>query len=219
MGGEPGLSDVPIQLIMPGAQLPGMFFCAGSAIVSCMLIILGGFLGSGRKILSRKIAERHGLYFYTIADKKLHSFSVAKDGAIHERIQRAKTDDMRMRIYGRAIAEFPRLRKMYPDVILEDVFHRARPREYFIAEAQKYFDNVIFVWIESDEASVADRLALMKKKGLIDSIETSLHRRRRSMENFEELKPGTLSFYHTKSDDRAAERLWDLIMKHAGDSE
>ena len=100
---------------------------------------------------------------------------------------------------------------MYPDLIIDDAFHREEAREYFFSEAKKYFNRVVFVWIDSAEPDVAVRMQHMKEVGMIESVEGALLKRQRTAAKFQPLHPGVPVFTCVKGDDAEADALWQLI--------
>jgi predicted kinase len=180
-----------------------------------MLILLGGFLGSGRKVLARRLAKKHGLYPYDMEQHKLHGHFFNKKGEVVEYSTVARTDEGRMRIYRQALQDFPRLSKMHPDVIIERTFHRKGPREYFFTEARNYFDPVIFVWVTSDGAYVQKRLSKMSRKRLVASVDTASRERETAEREFQPFETEPVTFFNEGNADEAAERLWALIQEAA----
>lgn len=178
-----------------------------------MLICLGGFLGSGRRILARKVANKYGLHLYDAESKKAHLHVFDKNGRVKEVLQRPTTDELRRFLFSRIIEDFPKLAKMYPDMIIHDAFHRAKPRTYFFAEAKKYFDPVVFIWIDSDEAHVEARVRHMQEIGLVGRFETAVQRRKKAVLAFEQLGPDTPVFKCVQADDAEVEALWALIQE------
>lgn len=181
-----------------------------------MLICLGGFFGSGRRILAHRLSARLGFHYYDLDAKKFHRYDITPNKTVRERIQQPNSDKERMRIYDNALKDFPLASKMYHDVILDDAFHRQEPREYFLKEARNYFDQVILVWVESDEASLEGRFIEMKRRGLIRNVESAMRRRKRAERNFQEFAVPPLTFRHTTSDDEATEALARLVSGETG---
>ena len=176
-----------------------------------MLICLGGFLGSGRRILARKLAEKHQFHLYNIGSKKIHRHVFKKNGRVKEVVLQPNTEKLRLFLYERIIEDFPRLSKMHPDTIVNDEFHRETPREYFLAEARKYFGTVVFIWIDSDEIHVRGRLRDMVEIGMLPDFGRALKGWRRATRTFDPPKPDTRVFRCANADDVEAEALWALI--------
>ena len=176
-----------------------------------MLIVLGGFLGSGRSGLARLLASKAGFYYYSLHEKKMHHLSLDENRRIHERIMEPGTDALRMRMYREALKEFPMISKMHENVIVDDAFHRAQPRGFFLKEARAYFNPVVFVWVESPDETVEPRLRIMEHNGVITSVTTALRRRKQVIKEFEPFASRPLVFFHRISDERAAEALYGFI--------
>lgn len=182
-----------------------------------MLVVLGGLLGSGTRTLANELAMKYGLYRYEIDSKKLRKPVLGPHGNFT--ILQPNTDEERLRIYKNIFKDFPLLSKMYPDVIVDDVFHRKSPREYFLSEARKYYESVVFVWIDSDDESVKIRLTRMEKAGKVPSFAEAMHRREWAQSTLQLPVPPPLRFsYWVSGDERiAAEQtaaLWKLIQQH-----
>lgn len=180
-----------------------------------MLICLGGFLGSGRRILARRLSTRLKFYYYDTESKKLHRHTFNKSGHVREETQHSTTDKEQLFIYEKILKDFPLISKMHRDVVIDDSFHRAKPREYFLVEARKYFDTIVFVWIDSDEEHVANRFRLMQITGMTNGIRGALQRREREQKEFEPFESSPLTFHHALSNDKAAGRLIELIRTEA----
>lgn len=176
-----------------------------------MLICLGGFLGSGRRILARKLAERHRFHLYDIGSKKIRRHVFKKNGRVKEVALQPNTEELRLFLYQRIIEDFPRVSKMYPDTIVNDEFHREMPREYFLSEARKYFDPVVFIWIDSDEIHAKGRLRHMVEIGMLPDLGRALKGWRRATRTFDPPKPDTRMFRCVNADNAEAEELWALI--------
>lgn len=177
-----------------------------------MLVCLAGFLGSGRKILARKLSKKYGFHYYDVDKKKFHTFvRNARSGSVRERTVRPRTDAERSRIFEHVISDLPLLSKMYKQVVLDDAFHRELPREYFLKEARKYFDRVVLVWIESSEEDAHERLEAMQKRGLIASTKEGVRRRKRAQATFQSFAYTPPTFLYRKSERGAIQKLHALI--------
>ncbi|HTR18613.1 MAG TPA: hypothetical protein VMH91_01370 [Candidatus Paceibacterota bacterium] len=175
-----------------------------------MLILLGGFLGSGRKMLAKQLAYRQKFYLYDTEAKKMHHPEFQSDGSVKEVTEPPKSEEQRMFLYKRIVDDFPRLSKMYPDTVIEEAFHRIGPRDYFITEAKKFFDPVVFVWVDSDEAHVEERMRRMVKLGLVKNLSEAMNRRRRAARHFNQ-DPSMRVFKCVKADSAEADALWTLV--------
>ena len=190
---------------------------------SRMLVVLGGLLGNGARTLADQLAARFGLYHYDIARKKIRHPTFDRRGDF--RILQPRTDKDRVKVYENVCKDFPLLSKMYPDVVVDDTFHRDIPREYFLSEARKYYTPVVFVWIESDEASVRVRLERIRQAGKIESVDGALRRREKAHAKQQPFPPATPIFFHRTSGkegiaaqqiaDQKISALWELIQEHA----
>ena len=178
---------------------------------SLMLVVLGGLLGSGRRVLARKLAEQQHFHLYDMDAKYPHRHVFDETGRAKEVTVRLHTDEARLSLYKRVLEDMPKLSKMHPNIVLEDPFTRAKPRDAFFNAARKHFDRVVFVWIDSDEPNVTKRLELMRRKGLIQSIQTALERRKMVAAGLERLDPSTRVFKCMLADDVETKALWTLI--------
>ena len=176
-----------------------------------MLIVLGGFLGSGRKALAQKLADCKGMYLYDMEAKYMHTLVRGKDGTVSEVKRRPTKDFQRLWIYQRVLQELPMLSKLHPDTIVDAVFQRRQPRKYFLEEAKKYFKPVVFVWIDSDESHVEERLRWMKARRIIPTVEDGIRRRQAAANLFDGLDPGERVFKCVRGDAAEADALWTLI--------
>ena len=175
-----------------------------------MIILLGGFLGSGRRVLARKIAKRLGFYYYNIERKKLRAFKFNTNREVRHRTIQPRSDVERRRMYAQVVEEFPLLSKMYPDIVIDDAFHRAGPREYFFSEAKRYFRDMVFVWVDSDEKWVGERFVHMLKKKVIRSIEDARRRRLSAKKRFQPFKDEPITFISGSIADREKD-VEDLV--------
>jgi predicted kinase len=181
-----------------------------------MLIVLGGLLGSGRRILADELALRYGLYHHDIDRKKLRWPPRVRGDRV--RILQPRSDEERLGVYKSALTEFSMLSKMYPDVIVDEGFHRELPREYFLSHAKDYYDPVIFIWIDSDDRSVRERLGRRHKEGRLESVEGALRIRKKQMAIVQEPQPTVLRFNHTLSEEDPFSLLWEKIQESKGSS-
>ena len=180
-----------------------------------MLIVLGGFLGSGRHILARKLAERMGFYYYDSEGKKPRRGFIDKNHMLRERIIRPMNDEARTRYYELILDDFRVGSKMYPDIVVDDSLHRKKPRDFFLHEARKYFDKIAFVWVDTPEESVAEHFSKMNELKIIRSIEKASARRARHIKNFEQFGPETPVFFHHKTGKHSVGRLMRLVREGA----
>lgn len=174
-----------------------------------MLIVLGGFLGSGRAILARLLAEQARFHYYPLLDKKKY-LHFDKKHQLHERIMEPSTDPARMQMYRETLKDFPLISKMYNDVVIDDAFHREKPREFFLEEARAYFNPVVFVWIESPDETVEPRLQEAERVGFVPNVPAALRKRKQMIKEFEPFS-GSLVFFHRISNKRAARELLGLV--------
>jgi len=163
--------------------------------------------------MADKLAQTFGLHLYDIGRKKLRSPLLDRDGNFQ--VLRSRTDKERLRIFGSVLREFPLLSKMYADVIVSDTFHRSVPREYFLSEARKYFNPVVFIWIESDESSVPHRLKRMQQSGRIKSASEALRIREQSATVLQAPPPAIPRFLCTHPQKSQSAELWELIKQQA----
>lgn len=115
----------------------------------------------------------------------------------------------RMVLYRRVLEDLPRLSKMYLDVVVDAGFPRAISRDFFFSEARKYFDDVLFVWVELDEESVRRKL----NKRDENFAKWSVHKRELTKNEFQAPDPSTTVFKYTGGDftDETLEAFYDLV--------
>lgn len=180
-----------------------------------MLIVLGGFYGSGRKIFAKKLAARHQFHLYDMEAVRSRSFRFTNAG-VREATRWERSDMERGHLYRKVLETFPIVSKTYPDTIVEDGFHRRKLREFFLKGAAEYFKPVVFVWIDSDESHVEERLRRMKRSRIAGSVEEGIRRRRGAARTFDGLAPETRVFKCVRADDAEVAALWTLIEREAG---
>lgn len=176
---------------------------------SGMIIVLGGFVYSGRHILARHLAEITGGYLYPVTDKKLQKPAVSEDGVLISEAVHPNTDHEYEFLYDKIAADLPRLVKMHDTIIIDDPFHREGPRERFLASAKK-LDKTIFIWIDSPDEMVKTRIPyLVRVKAAKDEADAyaKLEIRKSQMQFF--MPP--LIFVHRISNREAGERLKKFI--------
>lgn len=183
-----------------------------------MIVLLGGFVGSSRRALAPLVARELGFHYYDLSDKKMRRHRFTRDGALHRDAIPPRTDEARRALYEKATRDFPLLAKMYPDTLIDDIFHRKESREYLFKEAGKYFGKSCFVWIESSEEVVEERIQHMEAKGRVRSANVALQRREKMKKNFEPFVPPPLTFTCTSftdltSDARALAALIRVQLK------
>ncbi len=176
-----------------------------------MLIVLGGLIGDGRWVLSRKLASQYKFHLYDINNKRMHRHVLEKSGEVRETIESPRTDEMRLLLYERVLEDFGKISKMYPDTIVQDWFHRIRPRSTFLRDAANYFDSVVFVWIESEERYLLPRLQHMVEKGAIKNIEAAVRQREKAIGSLQRPDGPTPIFNCTTASHTEVEALWNLI--------
>ena len=108
---------------------------------------------------------------------------------------------------------------MHANAIVDDSFHRETPREYFLSGARKYYKEVIFVWVESDEASVGERLEHMQKLGMIRSVAEATQRRRSAIETLQLPASSVLRFFFSTSGKKQVAAVWELIQQRMNPKE
>jgi hypothetical protein len=175
-----------------------------------MLLVLGGFLGSGRKLLAQEFSQRTGFYYYDM-DAQLMSEYVLTEGVVRERKRRIRNNVVRLELLRRVLGEFKLLSKMHPDVVLDGSFHRKELREFFLREAGNYFDRVEFVWVESSDESAAARAPQMVGKDMITTTEEAMRRRDRAKRNFEPFATPLPTVVYEHGDKQAIDRLIELV--------
>jgi predicted kinase len=173
-----------------------------------MLIVFGGFPGSGRRKLAKEAAKRLGYHYYDIDQKKLLRRIHTKEG-VREWMAHPNSDDQRLLLNSKVVADFRMLSKMYVNVVLDDIFHRALPREEFFAKAQKYFGTLLFVWIELNDESAKERLC---RRGPPYS-ERAVRRRELAQKEFQAFTVPVPIFSFAGSVDDAQGTFYEFIRK------
>jgi len=172
-----------------------------------MLIILGGYIGSGRRALARELALRQELH---LIDLSRFDFRLITRGGGH--VAKVPTTARDSYACTKAIQEFPLLSKMYANVIIEHVMHLKGPRTLLFEAARKYFDRVVFVWVESEEGP-DERFALMMRNKVIRSLESGRRERQQQMEEFEPFGTPPITFIRKADSTLAAKELWELVQR------
>lgn len=181
-----------------------------------MLLMLGGLIGSGRKMLAQQIALAHNFHPYDARRYSIKQFYVDPRGRRVERAQSSNSDEERMALFTRIAGDVPMLSKLHEKVIMERSFHRKAPREFLIEKARSYFDPVVFVWVRTDEETADAFIREMFAKGMIESIEGAHAERKKNMDEFDGLLDNDLSFdvRPGKTGEEAMIELWNLIQEH-----
>jgi len=175
-----------------------------------MLIVLGGLLGSGRQLLAREIAQAHSVKLYEIKQHLHHRGYRTPEGQYSQYAVRPQNDDQRMRVYEKALKDFPMLSKQYENVIIERAFNRAL-REYFLAQARQFFDPVVFVWVESDDEHAERLMRRMVRRRLLRSVAGGMAIRQSQRAEFQPLLEVTPVFKNHRNRKAAAAELWEMI--------
>lgn len=181
-----------------------------------MLVILGGFVGSGRNAFALELEKRYGFYFYNMDQHGLDAnlFNEHRQ-FVKERI-RPDSDAGRLHIYQKTIEGFRLVSKMHEKVVVTATFHRAVPRNYFFSEAKKYFDPVIFVWIDCEEKEAQERLKRMRRRNIIPSVDRSVHNRAIAKEEFEPFAVPPPTFFYNGKASENTDALFEFITREAG---
>ena len=181
-----------------------------------MLICLGGFIGSGRKRLAHKLAQKAGYFYYDMESIKPHQIGFDRRGLVRDIVIGPQTDRARMLVYRRVAASLPLLAKMHTDVVLEDSFHRKESREFLFTEAQKYFGKVVFVWIDGTEQMARQRVAHMIRAGkLHEPFAAVMKRRRMSQRHFQSFGDG-VPIFPFSGEIGSVDRLYSIIEANDG---
>lgn len=181
-----------------------------------MLVILGGFVGSGRNAFARGLEKRHGFYFYDMDQHGLDAnfFNTSRQ-FVTQRI-RPDSDAGRLHIYRKTIESFHLVSKMHENVVVTATFHRAVPRNYFFSEAKRYFDPVIFVWIDCEEKKAQERLKRMRRRNVIPSVDRSVRNRAKAQEEFEPFDVPPPTFFFSGKTAENTDALYEFIQREAG---
>jgi hypothetical protein len=174
-----------------------------------MLVVLGGISGTGRKALAREVAERLGAHYYDIDAHRMTLYE-RHEGAIRERKQPVRTEELRLGMLKRVLDDFKLVSKMYPDTVVENNFHHAKPRGYFLAGAAEYFEPVVFVWVDVPDQEASGRFERMYERDAT-KVERAMRRRQRMKDRLEPFPPRTIVFVNDLPAAPAAERLCGLL--------
>lgn len=173
-----------------------------------MLLILGGFLGCGRRVVAQRIGKKAGYYFYNIDERTPLLFSFDKTGRLNRRMKWNMTDDERIEFYDKVVLpDLALLYKQRGNVVMDDTFHRIRVRGHVLAHAVRIFDDVRFVWIEASDETVRETLEAMVAAGTLKSVPLALKRRAVAVRNYEPIGPDTPQYVNTRDYDQLAESL------------
>lgn len=159
-----------------------------------MIIILGGVQGSGRRRFARALAEELKWHYYDLDAVKRREIVFVRRGMVKERLQRTTSDPARRALYTPIIQAFPRLSKMYPNIVMDDRFHREIVRSYFFKEAEQYFGKMLFVWVESSQEHAEERFARQVAEGQARNLKGLLRRRADQLRHFQEFTIPALRF-------------------------
>ncbi len=174
-----------------------------------MIIVLGGFVYTGRHLVARHLAGVTGGYLFPVNDKKLQQPSLSKRGMMTMGVRQPNSDQEYETLYAKIAADLPMLVKLHDTVIIDDTFHREGPRERLLVAAKK-LDKTIFVWIDSPDETVSSRVPYLIKtlaaKDEADAFQR-LETRRSQMQFF--MPP--LIFMHRISNRKSAIRLQKFI--------
>lgn len=176
-----------------------------------MLILLGGFLGSGRAFLARKLAQQLEFHYCDINDYKMRTYFIGADRLVHEHTQEPLNDKTRLLLYERVAKDLPLLSKMYSGVVMDTSFHRLKPREYFFDEARKHFNKVIFVWVDSDERQTRRIVDRMAEHGVVRSVPKTLRRQRDIRKRFQPFPFPPTVFHYDGTGKKSITRLRALV--------
>ena len=137
-----------------------------------MLIVLGGLFGSNRVRVAELISLKKGIFRYDISTRKDHLYEMESDGNF--KVIQPRNDKRRFKLYADVSKDLGLLSKMHPSIIVDDAFHRAGPRDFFLKEASRHFSPIVFVWIDSDSAQAYQNIRMMHAKKKIKSIPDAL---------------------------------------------
>jgi len=177
-----------------------------------MLICLGGIFGSGRKVLAKKLSERLQYHYFDISDKKFRRLIRDDKGVVHERVVQPRTSVERKQLYEKALREMPLLSKMYPDMVMDDGFYLREPRDYFFAEVKKYFDPVIFIWVDTtDDLAFARFESYAIEKKTPERAAISMQHRKKMMQTLESFTTVPATFHYDSTLESAVAKLADML--------
>lgn len=175
-----------------------------------MLILLGGLIASGKVHLANRLAMLKGMHPYDMSRNKRPQLSFDKRGLA--RVVQPKTDAEWLSVYEKAVGDFHMLAKMHTDVIIADTFHRKVPRDYLLSEAKKYFDRVVFIWVESGSEATAKRLKRMRSLGILRSVGDGMQRLKAASIFAEFPDASTPRFVSTEENiDAQCDALWEMV--------
>lgn len=178
----------------------------------CMLICLGGFVGSGRRILAEKIAEQLKFHYYNTQEKVIRHTVRPGEKNVSANPYFISDQDKTF-LYKRVLADLPLLSKMHSGIVVDDEFNRAGPRNQFFSEVKKYIHTVAFVWIDCDDEYVENNLRIMTLRKRIPSIQQGLRKRALEQKEFEPFATPQRTFRPQLANDKAAALLIELIRK------
>ena len=164
---------------------------------------------TGRFALARLLAEEIGAYRFDVNAKKLARPRLSRYGALTAGIREPQNDDEQEMVYRKVLADLPLLVKMHDVIIVDDAFHRQRPRDAFIAGARQ-LDDVVFVWIDAPDSTVPLRVPYLLEMG-VGANEEDIYRRFEDRKTQLQFDAPPLIFYHEVSTKDAAKRLHSFI--------
>lgn len=174
-----------------------------------MIIMLGGFVFTGRHVLARHLATLMSAHRLPVNDKKQRFRRVSRSGVLVEGVVQPRRDVDLESVYKKVLADLPFLVKMHDVIIVDDGFHREGPRTAFIQAARK-LDDVVFVWIDAPDASVARRVPYLLSLRMVTSEEDAYARLAERKKRMQFSSP-PLVFFHEISSRAAARRLMAFI--------
>jgi len=123
-----------------------------------MLVIVGGFRGSGKRLIAREFARTTGFHGLSVDEYKLRRYTPGLVRQVSAPRMPMSTDEEYLQFFRRVTEKFPVLAKMYPDTVMAAPLHRALPREFLFEAAARSFDDVRVVILESSEQEAFERL-------------------------------------------------------------
>jgi dephospho-CoA kinase len=187
-----------------------------SAGSSNMVIFFGGYIGSGKTIIAKAIAEKIGILYYEVDAVKKEV--VAEDSRLQHYIRTniPFPDEARIKMFLRVVDDFGRLCKTHKCIIVDETLHKKSLRGILYEGARRYFGGYIVVWIQASEATIKERLMNSQR---VDHVLGDAYGMYLSMKkSFDDLDEADIVFENNGSVDDAAEILGRMIEAKITDS-
>ena len=140
-----------------------------------MIIFVGGLPGAGKSSVSRRLADKLGFYYYDIDEIKKEVYQQDPDFEHNMAHGIPFKDETRQKVFERVVEDFKYMRDSYEHMVVDETLHKRELRHVLFDGAKKYFKNYFIIWVEVDEAIVAQRFASKVREGHILKDPMKMH--------------------------------------------